>query len=110
MLQRGAREFLEKECATADVRRMEDSAEGFSRELWRQMADLGWLGLTVPEELGGLGAGLLDQALLCEEIGRALLPGPYLETCVIAPRLLLDAGSDEQRKELLPAIAAGERL
>src|SRR4051812_29168682 len=75
MLQRGAREFLEKECATAEVRRLEDSPQGFSRDLWRQMADLGWLGLTIPEEFGGLGAELLDQALICEEIGRALLPG-----------------------------------
>jgi alkylation response protein AidB-like acyl-CoA dehydrogenase len=81
-----------------------------SFELWRQMADLGWIGLTIPEEYGGGGLSLEDQAVLAEELGRALAPGPYVETAVIAPALLLEVGTDAQRAELLPQIASGQLL
>jgi alkylation response protein AidB-like acyl-CoA dehydrogenase len=110
MLQRGAREALARECPPAVVRAVEARPDGVDRRLWAMMAKLGWLGLTIPEHYGGLGASLLDQVLLAEELGRALVPGPYVETCAILPQLLLAGGTEDQRATFLPAIAEGRLL
>ena len=76
ILRRSAREFLEAECPTSLVRQAEESGEGHARELWRKIARLGWLGISLPEQFGGTGGSLTDQTVLFEEIGRALTPGP----------------------------------
>ncbi|GIW06913.1 MAG: acyl-CoA dehydrogenase [Dehalococcoidia bacterium] len=110
MLQRGARDVLAHECSAAVVRAAEERATGIDGALWKTMAELGWLGMTIPERYGGLGATILDQALLAEELGRALVPGPYAETCVILPQLLLAAGSEQQRQLILPSVVAGRLL
>lgn len=110
MLQRSARETLARECPPARVRAAEDRADGFDRGLWSQLATLGWLGLAIPEQYGGLGMTLLDQTLLAEELGRALVPGPFVETSVILPRLLLTGGSARQCEALLPAVATGSLI
>jgi alkylation response protein AidB-like acyl-CoA dehydrogenase len=103
-----AREFLAGACPMAHVRAMERDARGFSAEIFREMGRLGWLGVALPEALGGGGQTLLEAALLLEEMGRVLLPSPYLETVVIAAPLVLALGGDAQRREWLPRIAAGE--
>ena len=108
MLRRSARVFLDAECSTEAVRNMEASNQGFSRELWRKMAGLGWLGLSYPSRYGGTDGGPMDQVVLFEETGRALLPGPVLTSSVLCGHALLDVGSDEQRSRLLPAMAAGD--
>jgi alkylation response protein AidB-like acyl-CoA dehydrogenase len=107
LLQRSARETLARACPPARVRAAEDRADGFDRGLWTLLAELGWLGLAIPEQYGGLGLTLLDQTLLAEELGRALVPGPVVETSVILPRLVMAVGSAAQRDALLPAVAAG---
>ncbi|MFN8532023.1 MAG: acyl-CoA dehydrogenase [Dehalococcoidia bacterium] len=109
-LQRRAREFLEQESPIPLVREAAEDPTGVVPGLWRQMADLGWLGFALPREYGGEGASLVDLALLYEELGRALTPGPYLASSVLAARAILGAGSDEQKRDLLPAIAAGQRI
>jgi len=91
-----AREFLRK--------RAEDPAP------WRAMAELGWPGLLIPPDLGGSGGSVLDVVLLVEELGRAGTPGPFVPSAVVATSLLLRAGTLDQRKRLLPAMAAGERI
>ena len=108
LLQRTAREFLEAECPISLVREMEHSAEGFSAPLWKKMADLGWLGLAIPSEFGGAGGSLLDQEVLFEEIGRALVPGPLLPSCVLSTQILLLTSSHNQKADILPAMARGE--
>jgi len=76
MLRNSARDFLAKECPKTLVREMEDDEKGYKPELWKKMADLGWLGLVFPEDNGGSGLGWLDLTVLLEEMGRAIVPSP----------------------------------
>jgi alkylation response protein AidB-like acyl-CoA dehydrogenase len=86
------------------------SPRGWSRDLWRQYAELGLLGLTVPEEYGGAGMGIAELAVVMESFGRALVLEPFLSTVVFGAGLIAAAGSAGQRDELLPKIAAGDAL
>lgn len=108
MLKTSAREFLERECPHTLVREMEEDERGYSPDVWRKMESLGWLGLPFPDNYGGTGGSLLDQVVLLEEMGRALLPGPYFSTVVLAGLTILDAGSERQREEFLPRICQGQ--
>ena len=110
MLKKMARDFLTAECPKSYVRAMEEDPRGYSPELWRKMAELGWMGLCFPEKYGGGGGTFMDLAVLLEEMGRALLPGPFFSTVVLAGYTLLESGSDEQKQRYLPAIARGELI
>lgn len=106
-LQRSAREFLARECPPALVRETAKSGDGVPRDLYRQMAELGWMGLLVPEKQGGLGLGALDLALVLEELGRVVAPGPFLSTQLVVAGLLR-AATASQRAAWLPRLVAGE--
>jgi len=108
MLKTMARDFLENECPKTFVREMMEDEVGFTRELWKKMAEVGWLGLVFPEEYGGAGMNFRDFSILCEEMGRALLPGPFIPTVLLAGLPILEAGTEEQKQELLPRIASGD--
>ena len=110
MLRRAARQFLEDGCPTALVRELEDSDIGYSPELWKSMADLGWLGLGLPGEYGGAGGSLVDQVVLFEEIGRAILPSPIFPSTVLCGQTLLRTASEEQKLQLLPRVVAGDLI
>lgn len=90
-------------------RRIAAAAEGFSAEVWRQLAELGVLGLNVPVEYGGLGAGAAETLIVMQAFGRALLVDPYMPTAVLAVEALVRGGTDRQKSDLLPKIVAGER-
>ena len=105
-----ARRFLEKECPKHLVRTVMSGEQDFPRALWRRMAEMGWLGAGIPKEYQGSGASFFDLALLREEMGRALLPGPFVPTVILAARTLLAAGSEEQKKRFLPGIASGDLI
>jgi len=105
-----ARDFLRKHCPPEVVQRIALDPRGVDPALWRRMAELGWQGLLIPSEYGGSGGSLLDVVLLVEEIGRAVAPGPFVPSAVVATSLLLSVGNIEQRKHLLPSLAAGERV
>jgi len=107
MLQKMARDFLANECTKAFVRQMEEDEKGYSPDLWRKMADLGWMGLPFPEEYGGGGGSFLDLAVLLEEMGRACLPGPFLASVVLGGMSVLEGGSEEQKRRVLSAISEG---
>lgn len=109
-LKRSAREFLENECPPKLVREMENDETGFSPELWKKIADLGWQGMIVPEAYGGSGSTFVDFTILLEEMGRALLPGPMLPTVVPCALTLIKHGSDELKQALLPGVASGDRI
>src|SRR5580704_19150828 len=109
MLRQSARSLLERECPSAHVRQMLDDERGYSPELWRKMADLGWLGLVLPDEHGGAGLNYVDLVVVAEEMGRVLLPSPFIWTLMFA-EVVSRAGSDEQRRRFLPAIAHGELI
>lgn len=110
MLKKTARDFLVKECPESLVREIEDGEDGYSPELWRKVADLGWLGLVFPEKYGGTGGSILDLSVLYEEMGRAMLPSPYMSTVVLCGLTILEAGSEEQKANLLPKIANGNLI
>ena len=108
-LQRAARELLAAECPPALVRETGASADGVPHGLCRTIAAQGWLGVLVPERLGGSGLGTLELALLCEELGRVAAPGPFLATQLVIAALVR-AGSAAQRTAWLPRLVAGEAV
>jgi len=110
MLKTMARDFLTDKLPKTVVKEIEESELGYSPELWREMAELGWVGLVFPEKYGGGGMGFLDLAVLLEEMGRACLPGPYFSTVILGGLPILDAGSEEQKQEYLTKIAGGETI
>src|SRR6185369_13892316 len=83
LLKNSARALLDEHCKPEHVRAMQDDARGYGEALWGEMAKLGWLGLPFPEQYGGAGLGLVELALLHEEMGRAAYPGPFLATVVL---------------------------
>ena len=110
MLKNSAREFLAEECPLTLVRELEEEERGFSAELWRQTAGLGWPGVAFPEQYGGTGGDFMDLAALLEEMGRALLPGPFFATVVLGGLTVLDAGADSQKQAILPGLCSGDLL
>jgi alkylation response protein AidB-like acyl-CoA dehydrogenase len=110
LLKENAERFIANEYTFDKRRAWAQSDAGFSREHWARFAELGWLGVGVPEEHGGLGGSAVEQAILMEAFGRGLVIEPYLTTAVLGVALLHRGGSPQQKQTLLPAIAAGESL
>lgn len=110
MLRKTARDFLSMECPKSLLREIEASDLGYSPELWRKMAELGWMGLIVPEEYGGMGLNLLYLAVLFEEFGRAATPGPMFATTALGALPVIEFGTDLQKEALLTGIASGELI
>ena len=111
MLQDLARDFLAKECPKRKVRELEEDDKGYDLELWHKIADLmGWMGLVFPEEYEGAGGNFMDLAILIEEMGRNILPGPFFSTVALCALPVLEYGTDEQKARLLPQIAKGEAI
>ncbi len=110
MLWKSARDFLASKVPKTLVRQMEEDEKGYVPELWKEMADLGWIGLPFPEQYGGGGFSFLDLVILLEEMGRACLPGPFLSTVVLGGMPVLLFGTDEQKKAILPKLCKGELI
>jgi len=110
MLRKTARDFLTDKCSKKFVGQMEEAETGYSRELWQEMADLGWMGLAFPGKYDGGDMSFLDLAVLLEEMGRACLPGPFFSTVVLGGLSILDIGSEEQKQEYLPKVIRGEKI
>ncbi len=109
ILKKMARDFLTTECPKTLVRKLEQTEKGYSPELWKKMAELGWMGLIIPEEYGGMGYSFQDLVVLLEEVGRNILPGPLIAT-ITSTFPILEVGTEEQKKILLPKIAQGELI
>ncbi|MBR0876952.1 alkylation response protein AidB-like acyl-CoA dehydrogenase [Bradyrhizobium japonicum] len=105
-----ARKFLAEKCSPKAVRVVLDGKAPYDRELWKGLAEMGFLGVAIPEEFGGAGAGHLELCVIAEEMGRANAPVPFSSTVYLAAEALLIAGSDAQKKKWLPAIASGEAI
>ena len=109
MVKNLAREFLEGECPPSLARAMEQDDLGYPPGLWKQMADLGWFGMSLPEAYGGQGLPLAYLGIVMEEVGRAIAPVPFHSTMVAA--LAINAhGSEQQRRELLPGVSSGSTI
>jgi alkylation response protein AidB-like acyl-CoA dehydrogenase len=107
LLRNSARAFLDEHCKSAAVRLLWDDPRGESEAMWKEMAQLGWLGLSLPEEHGGSGLGMVETAVLLEELGRVAYPGPYWPTMLVASAIA-EAGTEAQKKRWLGAIGAGD--
>ncbi len=105
---RHARRFCENESSMEYVRAMFEDERGFTDDVWAKMAEMGWMGMRIPESYGGLELGLLDLAVVMEEMGRGVIPGPFFSTVLLAAETLMTAGKEEQKAKYLPGIAAGE--
>lgn len=105
-----ARKFLTEKCPPKAVRIVLDGKAPYDKELWKGLAEMGFLGVAIPEEFGGAGAGHLELCVIAEEMGRANAPVPFSSTVYLAAEALLIAGSDAQKKKWLPAIASGEAI
>jgi alkylation response protein AidB-like acyl-CoA dehydrogenase len=110
MLRNSARQFVSTECTKAKVRELEKSKEGYSPEIWSKMAELGWFGLMIPDQYNGMGMKLLDLMVVFEEVGKNILPSPFLVNTALATPPIVEAGSEALKKEFLPKIAAGELI
>jgi alkylation response protein AidB-like acyl-CoA dehydrogenase len=105
-----ARKFLAEKCAPKAVRVVLDGQDSYDRALWKGLAEMGFLGVAIPEEYGGAGAGHLELCVIAEEMGRALAPVPFSSTVYLAAEALMLAGSDAQKQQWLPKIASGEAI
>ncbi|MDY6964499.1 MAG: acyl-CoA dehydrogenase family protein [Halobacteriota archaeon] len=111
MIQKSVRDFLNKECPTEKVRELEeDESCGYDKEMWKKMAELGWMGIAFPEEYEGTEGDIIDLMILMEEMGAKLLPSPFFSTIVLSSLPILEYGSSEQKKNFLPRIATGEDI
>jgi alkylation response protein AidB-like acyl-CoA dehydrogenase len=110
ILKNSARSFLAKHCTGTFVRQMAKDEKGYSDDLWHKMAELGWLGILVPEEYGGSGGNFLDLAILLYEMGYACLPGPYFSTVVLGCVALLETGNGIHGEDVLPRVVRGEEI
>jgi 3-oxocholest-4-en-26-oyl-CoA dehydrogenase beta subunit len=110
MLKESAHGFLSKVCPKRFVREMSRDQEGFNRELWRKIAELGWLGIHLPENYGGYGGTFLNLIILLEEMGRFCLPSPFFATAVSSKYALLEACNEQQKIKLLPELANGQKI
>lgn len=107
LLKDSVQKFIEKDYDISERRKLSDSEEGFSRDNWKQFAELGWLALPFSEEDGGLGGSPIDTMVMMEEFGKGLVVEPYLPTVVMVGTALSEQGTADQRAELLPGIADG---
>ncbi|MEM0953609.1 MAG: acyl-CoA dehydrogenase [Pseudomonadota bacterium] len=110
MLRDAAAGFLAEKAPIAELRRLRDEADitGFSRPLWREMSDMGWAGIAIPEAYGGLGYGYTGLGLVLEQMGRNLSVSPLQSSILVCATALVEAASDAQKEALLPALASGE--
>jgi alkylation response protein AidB-like acyl-CoA dehydrogenase len=112
MLRDSARGLISDRAPVSHLRHLRDAkdATGFSRELWKEFAEMGFAGLLIGEEYGGSGLGCVEAGVVMEEIGRTLMPSPFLSTAVVAASALSRGGSSAQKSEYLPKISAGALL
>ena len=110
MLQTSAREFMEDQVPKSRVLEIDDSESGFDSDLWEQMSDLGWPSLAIPEEYGGIGQGWVDLGVVSEVMGYHACPSPLLSSAVLCAQAIIAAGSEQQKRSMLPGIAAGQQI
>ncbi len=103
-----ARRFLSKECTVDYVQEMFDDEKGFTDEKWDKMVGMDWMAMRIPENYGGMGMEQIDLTMILEEMGRAVAPGPFFSTIMLAAETIMEAGNDAQKEKYLPAIADGK--
>jgi alkylation response protein AidB-like acyl-CoA dehydrogenase len=109
-VQQSARDYLAEHSKLEVCRKVLESGQPYAADLWKGVAELGWLGTAIPEEYGGAGLGYLELVLIAQELGRALAPIPFSSSIYLCAEAVLQAGSEEQKKKYLPRLASGELI
>ena len=110
LLQQTARQYLTDHATLATTRAVLEADSGYDRDLWKGVAELGWLGVAIPESYGGAGYGYLELAMIAGEIGRAVAPIPFGPSVYLAAESIARAGNDDQKQRYMTAIAAGDSI
>ena len=110
LLRQTAQDFMDRECPKDVLLAMEDSETGYTDEVWQRAAEIGWLGMLVPEQYGGVGSSFTDAAVVYEQMGRGPLSGPFFSSGVLGALIVLEGGTEEQRGRYLPGIASGQDI
>jgi alkylation response protein AidB-like acyl-CoA dehydrogenase len=110
LLRNSAGQYLRENCPTSFVKKVVKEQTGFSRSMWKELADLGWLGLIYDERYGGIGGKFFDLFILFEEIGKVLLPSPFFCSAILSGLIINEAGDAKQKDEYLPPIIHGEKI
>lgn len=110
LLRDQARKFLAEKCTPKVVRAVLEGGQGFDASLWKGIAEMGWTGTAIPEAYGGLGLGYLELCVVAEELGRVLAPAPFSSTVYLFAEAVLSAGSEDQKKRVLPKVASGDLI
>jgi acyl-CoA dehydrogenase len=110
MLQSMAKEFVNRESSLRRIRELREDAVGFSKDVWKKMAELGWLGMLFPERVGGQEMGMVETVVVMEELGRGLMPEPMLGTVLLGALALAQGGSEAQQAEWMPKVIDGKAL
>ena len=106
MIRQAARDFLQQECPKDKVRHLREDEKAYDPAMWKGMIELGWMGVVLPEEYGGIGGEFLDLLVLMEEMGRNIMPSPFFATVALCAMPILQYGTAGQKSEILPAIAS----
>src|SRR5271167_4853869 len=108
MLRDAAKRFLADNCPTTYVRKMMADATAHDKDFWKKLVDMGWPSLLIPEQYGGQGGSFLDMTVIAEEAGKVLVPGPFFTAALLGAPLVIEGGSEELKKDILPRMAKGE--
>ncbi len=110
MLKKTALDFMQRDAPKEVIQTLQETDTGYTEELWRKVVEMGWLGVVIPEQYGGTGNPLTSAGVLFEALGTGPLPGPYFSSGILGSSIILEAGTEEQKQHILPAIAAGEQI
>jgi alkylation response protein AidB-like acyl-CoA dehydrogenase len=110
ILKTAAFNFMKRDISKETLMALHDSETGFNEDIWRKVVDMGWLGIVTPEEFGGTGYPLTTAGVLFEVLGTGPLPGPYFSSGILGSLIVQEAGTDKQKKEILPQVAEGSMV
>jgi len=110
MLKRTALDFMKKEVPNEIIKTLLETETGYTEELWRNIVEMGWPGIIIPEQYGGDEYSLTGAGVLLEALGSGPLPGPYFSSAILGTLIVMEAGAEEQKKEILPAVVEGEKI
>jgi alkylation response protein AidB-like acyl-CoA dehydrogenase len=110
LLKNSAERYLAEKCPSSFVKEFAEDENGFSKSVWKEMAELGWLGLMYDEKFGGSGGSFFDLCVLFEEMGKALLPSPFFCSTVVCGLLINEAGDEELKAHYLSSISSGNKI
>ena len=110
MLKKTALDFMRRDAPKDVIQALQETDTGYTEELWRKAVEMGWLGVIIPEQYGGMGNSLTSAGVLFEALGTGPLPGPYFSSGILGSSIILEAGTEEQKRRILPAVTEGEQI